>query len=424
VFWARPRQPKHTRRGRSRGFARYIPHITLPEGTLSIEVRCSCGQVYHADPAHAGRSLRCRCGRAVLIPASSPPPPQVEWTRTRRAPSPDRARLRAPAWLVRWLGPAAWGYFALATIAAALIWTLGDVWWPATVLLYGPRWLLLLPAFPLAVVALLIRPRLLIPLAAALLITFGPVMGFRTGWRRWFGGGPPLALRVISFNVEGGINPMLLQVPRSLERYGADVMVLQECPPRLAEPVLWPAGWTVKSIYGGLCLGTRFPVVETKVLARLEASRGGGTGDAALFRLRTDRGIIDVVALHLETPRKGLAPLRREGSADRLRVNTEIRDVGAGRISGWIQRETLNPVIVGDLNMPVESRIYRDTFGRCANAFSRAGRGFGWTRVLNRFSVRIDHVLACGSWRPLSAEVGPDLGSDHLPLIADLGIAR
>ncbi len=386
-------------------------------------MRCSCGQVYHADPAHAGRSLRCSCGRAVSIPAVAPHP-QAEWTRTRRPPSPHRARPRAPAWLIRWLRPAAWGYLALATIATAFIWTLGDIWWPATVLLYGPRWLLLLPAFPLATAAMLIRPRLLIPIAAALLIILGPVMGFRTGWRRWLGGGPPPALRVISFNVEGSINPMLLQVPRSLERYGADVVVLQECPPRLAEPALWPAGWTVKSIDGGLCLGSRFPVVETKVLQRLEAGIQGGTGNAALFRLRTDRGIIDVVALHLETPRKGLAPLRREGTSTRLRVNIEIRNVGGRRISGWIQSETLNPIIAGDFNLPVESRIYRDWFGRCANAFSTAGRGFGWTRVLNRFSVRIDHILACGSWRPLSAEVGPELGSDHLPVIADLGIAR
>jgi vancomycin resistance protein VanJ len=307
---------------------------------------------------------------------------------------------------------------------AVIIWTQGDVWWPATVLLFGPRWLFLLPAIPVALAALLIRPRLLIPIAAALLIALGPLMGFRTGWRRWLGGAPPRAIRIISFNIEGQANPMLLQVPAYLERYGADVVVFQECPERMAEPSLWPAGWTAHRNYGGLCLATRFPIVEIKVLERLEAGVQGGTGNAALFRLRTDRGIIDVVALHLETPRKGLAPLRREGTSARLRANIEIRDVGARRISRWIQTETLNPIIAGDLNLPVESRIYRAYFGHCTNSFSVAGRGFGWTRVLNRFSVRIDHVLGCGAWRPLSAEVGPDLGSDHLPLIADLGVDR
>jgi len=70
--------------------------------------------------------------------------------------------------------------------------------------------------------------------------------------------------------------------------------------------------------------------------------------------------------------------------------------------------------------LPVESTIYRANWGSCRNAFSSVGHGFGWTRVLPHFSLRIDHVLSCGGWRPLHAMVGPDLGSDHLPLIVDL----
>lgn len=401
----------------------YIPSTTLRRGTLALEVRCFCGEVYHADPAHAGRSIRCRCGRSVSIPAAEP----GLRTRGRRRRSSGRSRLsriQSPAWLIRWLPRAVWGYLALATVSAALIWTQGDNWWPVTVLLFGPRWVLLLPAIPIGLAALLIRPRLLVPLAAALLITLGPVMGFRTGWRRWVGADPPRALRVITFNTQGDVNPRLLQVPRALEQYGADVVAFQECPDRMAEPALWPAGWAARRIDGGHCLASRFPIVETKFLRRLNAGVQGGTGTATLFRLRTERGIIDVVVLHMETPRKGLAPLRREGNASRLRANIEVRDVGARRVSDWIQSETVNPIITGDLNMPVESRIYRAYFGGCANAFSVAGVGFGWTRILRRFSVRIDHVLACGPWRPLSAEVGPNLGSDHLPLIVDLSVAQ
>jgi len=70
--------------------------------------------------------------------------------------------------------------------------------------------------------------------------------------------------------------------------------------------------------------------------------------------------------------------------------------------------------------MPVESAIYRSYWSDCANSYSEVGHGFGFTRVLKWFSVRIDHVLACGGWRPVKAIVGPDLGSDHLPLIVDL----
>jgi vancomycin resistance protein VanJ len=404
-------------------------------------VRCSCGQVYHADAAHAGRSLRCRCGRAVGIPAlesgssswkkrssssRSDPPLQSVAARPPRRSS-RRLRLpeiEAPAWLQKWLPWAARGYAVFTAFIAAFIWTQGDNLWPATVILYGPRWLLLLPILPLAVAALLFRPRLLVPLAAGLLITLGPVMGFRTGWRTWFGDRLPRALRVISFNLQGEANPMLSQLPGILQQYEADVMVFQECPERMAHAGLWPAGWKAHFTQDGFCLASRFPVVETKVLERFETIDQSGTGNAAIFRLRTGRGIVDFVALHLETPRQGLAPLRREGSSARLSANIQIRAAGARRISHWIRRETRNPVIAGDLNLPVESRIYQTYFGHCANAFSVTGRGFGWTRVLkNRFSVRIDHILACGAWQPISSEVGPDLGSDHLPLIADLGTA-
>jgi hypothetical protein len=44
-----------------------------------IEVRCACGERYHADTGHAGRYVQCRCGRIVLIHDTSsstvPTPP-------------------------------------------------------------------------------------------------------------------------------------------------------------------------------------------------------------------------------------------------------------------------------------------------------------------------------------------------------------
>ena len=356
--------------------------------------------------------------------SATPPKPD----RPRRTSGPSRrrgVRFQVPPWLRKGTAWTAWGYLILVGFTAAFIWTQGDNWWPATVLLYGPRWLLLLPALPLALAAVLIRPLLLLPVGAAVLVTLGPTMGFRTGWRGWITSDPPRSLRVITFNLQGHSNPMLRQVPGELEHYGADVVVFQECPEQVAYAGLWPAGWTAQVTTDGFCLASRFPIAESKVLERLETQDQSGTGNAALFRLRADFGTIDFVVLHLETPRQGLAPLRSEGSASALRGNIVIRAAGARRISRWIQSETTNPVIAGDLNLPVESRIYRDFFGHCANAFSITGRGFGWTRVLkNRFSIRIDHVLACGTWRPIHTEVGPDLGSDHLPVIVDLGIAR
>ncbi len=96
--------------------------------------------------------------------------------------------------------------------------------------------------------------------------------------------------------------------------------------------------------------------------------------------------------VHLETPRKGLERLRYEMDLGGVTLNTLVRDVGSARTSRWIATQSSNPIIAGDFNLPVESRI--------------------------------DHVLPCGSWRATHAEIGPDLGSNHLPLIVDLARSR
>jgi endonuclease/exonuclease/phosphatase (EEP) superfamily protein YafD len=46
------------------------------------------------------------------------------------------------------------------------------------------------------------------------------------------------------------------------------------------------------------------------------------------------------------------------------------------------------------------------------------GRGLGGTRLNGWIRARIDHVVADDSWEIVEAEVGQDVGSDHLPMIA------
>jgi endonuclease/exonuclease/phosphatase family metal-dependent hydrolase len=155
----------------------------------------------------------------------------------------------------------------------------------------------------------------------------------------------------------------------------------------------------------------------------VETRSGGMTGMALLYMLRTSGGILRLGNVHLETPRKGLEPLRGEGEVGSLVRNIMLRDVGSRRVSRWLTGQRAD-LVAGDFNLTVESAIYRRYWSDCPDAFSRVGRGFGWTRVLLRFAARIDHVLACGGWKPVSARVGPDLGSDHLPLVVDLAPDR
>ena len=74
--------------------------------------------------------------------------------------------------------------------------------------------------------------------------------------------------------------------------------------------------------------------------------------------------------------------------------------------------------------MPPDGAIYRSYWAGYRNAFSEAGLGYGYTEWPGmrrmRFGIRIDHILSTRDWRPRRAWVGPDIRSDHLPLIAEL----
>jgi endonuclease/exonuclease/phosphatase family metal-dependent hydrolase len=257
----------------------------------------------------------------------------------------------------------------------------------------------------------------LLPLAGATLIVLGPVMGFRTGWRRLAAGAPQL--RVVTFNVEGGDNPRIAEIPSTLVALGADIMLFQECPEAmvaagqaLGEP------WVARRDRS-LCLISRYPVDTTRSIGEIETRTAGSTGLVTLYQLRTPSGPLRVGHLHLETPRSGIEVWRGQGETRRLVRNTLLRRGGSARASGWLRDEQAD-LVGGDFNMPVESWIYRTDWSRCRNGFSRAGTGFGFTRILVRFSARIDHVLACSGWSPVRAFVGPDLGSDHRPMVVDL----
>ena len=109
-----------------------------------------------------------------------------------------------------------------------------------------------------------------------------------------------------------------------------------------------------------------------------------------------------------------------EGDLQRLRLNTEIRDIESHRARAWVDSGTGPLLVLGDFNTPVESRIFQEHWGDFDDAFSVAGTGFGYTKYNGWIRARIDHVLAGEGWRVDRARVGRDAYSDHRPLIVDL----
>lgn len=369
-------------------------------------VRCTCGRTYRPRPEHVGRSIRCRCGRVVPIPTAPAGGAAGPWR-----PS---ARFR------RWLRVAGWAWIVSVCLLTGLLWGLADRWWLATLFLYGPRWPAAVPCVLLVLLAGVGERRLLVPLAAGLLVCLGPLMGGRSGWRALAGRPDGTPVRVVSFNMRGAQNPQWQDVPLRLLGLQPDLVLVQECVAGLEAAVPRLDGWTVRRD-ANLCLLTRFPVDSTSLIDVVRTREDGTSGLAAVHHLRVGERSVTVANVHLETPRHGIERVRWGGEITALSRNLLVRDAGSRRIARWVQAQSDDLLAGGDFNLPVESRIYREHWGWCGNAFSRRGHGFGFTRVLPKWSVRIDHVLTCGrSWTAVAARPGPDLGSDHLPLVVDL----
>ena len=321
------------------------------------------------------------------------------------------SELRRPAPPLHGSERAAWGYLVLALLTAAALPLLGDRWWPVTIFLFGPRWVLLLPLLALVPAALRWRPRALAPLGLGALVVLGPVMGWHLGWRGLIGGDRDL--RIVSYNVANGDR---LELDAALARWEADVVAIQECGGRLAGRVRALADRHTH-VHHSLCLITRLPIVAADTFSGFHYGDGWG-GLVARYRLQAGDRTLTVVNLHFDTPRRGLEQVRAGGGVRELTTNLQLRSDAMRHARRWLGAMPGAVVIAGDFNTPAESAIFREHWGDLHDAFAEAGAGYGGTRVLRRFRVRIDHLLSRGVV-PTHAEVGIDLGSDHLPMIAE-----
>jgi vancomycin resistance protein VanJ len=405
----------------------------------SFTIDCSCGERYHVDDSQVGRQLVCRrCGNRLAVsrpdeaPVAPPMSPRKARIRrkARRHKHTNRTPLAYPIAIQRTVGTKvltflAWGYLAAVVLVAGLVWGLGDRSVIGTVLLFMGRWVFLTPLLVLVPLVVWLRARLLVPLALGAVVALGPVMGFRTGWRRLLPAPDGHHMRVVSFNAGGGRTVAQL-LPSVLERWQAQLVAFQECGEDLAAAARRAHGWHVHTSRD-LCFLSRYPIRSAAVMDRSaldrikqsEPDEPGGAGYVVRFVLDGPQGPIRAANLHLETPRKGLEGLM-SGDRRRMRNNTEIRGIESRLARAWVGAGTGPLVVLGDFNTPVESVFFRESWGDLADAFSVAGTGFGMTKHNGWIRVRIDHVLTSDEWHVDRAQVGDETYSDHRPLIVDL----
>lgn len=317
-----------------------------------------------------------------------------------------------------------WGYLVFLLCLWFLLWAQTDRWWVATALMFGPRWIWALPLVVLAPAALVVRRRLLWLSVLAGVLVAGPIMNFSVPWRLLWQSPGTFHVRVLSCNAHyKELDAFALN--QLIDEFQPDLVALQAWSPRQELALLGGREWHSQRKQE-LFLASVYPIRDVTVL---EEPYFGKKGNIARFDLETEIGTLYFFNLHLSTPREGLGAVLARWSDGKsvLQANSNLRRTQSAHTNRFI-REVHGPVlVVGDFNTPADSTIYDEYWSSYANAFSTAGFGWGHTFFSNRAAVRIDHQLGRSNWQCSRCWVGPDIGSEHRPVIADwewLGAGR
>jgi endonuclease/exonuclease/phosphatase family metal-dependent hydrolase len=174
---------------------------------------------------------------------------------------------------------------------------------------------------------------------------------------------------------------------------------------------------------------SRHPLGEAKYIRLSDAEAAYWLQRATVFMSGRSIALYNV---HLEKPLSGvprqLFSARKIMSA-MLNYDPDRRNQQMERLIEVLSEERFPSVVAGDFNMSEYSIMYSEMVRNMHDAFRSAGSGFGATWPAKTNSpvlaflpplLRIDYIWHNESLRTLEADVGPSLGSDHLPVRAKL----
>ena len=221
-------------------------------------------------------------------------------------------------------------------------------------------------------------------------------------------------IRVVSFNVQGQ-NEQYEQVIEFLAEVDADVIFLHEA------NRLWEGAFS-EALAGG-----RLPYLQhrsrpdhlifsTLTLTRASpwevVSHGWAEQEARAMEVAVGLGGTEVTMLGIHP----LAPTNSRRAA--------LRDAQFEFVADWVGKARGPTVVVGDFNATPWSHVFRPLTG---SGLRNSQRGFGLSPsfpVDGSFLTRvpIDHLLHSSHLAVSARWLGPDLGSDHFPLVVDLAL--
>ncbi len=317
-----------------------------------------------------------------------------------------------------------WSYLVLVMLAFSLLRFEADRWWLGTTVMLGPKWPGLLPLAVLVPLAAVLRARMLFPLALSSVVFIFGIMGLCVPW-------PWNATAAQSENVVTLLTCNVREetvdwarISELIDQQKVDVVTLQESGPNVE--AFFPSDWQVVR-KGSLVIASPFPINNQRTWQREPLPSTQQRVVAFYADIERPEAPFAICNVLLTSPRNGLSDLFEQDSpngsthADQLQRLNFWRNRESQILANWIQDLPHVDIVAGDFNMPVESRIYRRWWKHYINAFSTVGSGFGWTewRKISKitYGLRSDHVLVNAPWAPRSCQVGPDNGSNHLPIL-------
>jgi endonuclease/exonuclease/phosphatase (EEP) superfamily protein YafD len=212
--------------------------------------------------------------------------------------------------------------------------------------------------------------------------------------------------RLVSFNVWFR-NPDMARTAQYIERSRADAVVLLELTPPQAQMLvpLLPSypHYHIEPSRMGAAVFTKWPVLSAESVPLAQ-------GGAIAARLTLDwRGTpVNVLGVHLNWP---LGPRNSEFRKQELDALVRFSKAQQGPL-----------LVAGDFNFTPWSEYFSDALEE--SGLHDAARGFGlarsWPAQFAPVGIRIDHCLLSPHWRSVATRIGPWLGSDHFPIVADM----
>jgi len=315
------------------------------------------------------------------------------------------------------LGLCSWAYL----VGSVGLWVLlqwADDWWVATLSMFLPRWLFAIPLVILVPAAFWVRSRTLVAQLLFTGVVVGNATGFNVPWQKFAVDlSQHVPFRVMTCNLHGNWRDPP-EFEALIEDTQVDVVAVQEWP-----GAQWSALQTVKGwhVYNSprLFLASRYPI---RAAINLGDNPMDEFASATRYDLETPIGVVHLFNLHLATNRYGLNDVvhdNRKGARE-ISANSTRRTEQSERLAAKAAEVRERVLVVGDFNTPPESRIFPQAWSDYEDAFGAAGWGWGYTFLEMRTMVRIDHVLTGTGWTCNRCWVGPDVGSPHRPVIAEL----